>query len=143
MTQIVGAFLILALGPLLGGLPLTAWVVQACTGRQLQNTGTGNIGVSAAFYHGGTVAGILSVLAEAAKGMGIVLLAQQLFPGHDIWPIVGLMGLVMGRYWFGRGAGVTNVTWGFWVYSPMVAGLTVLLSLISFTVVRDRTHGRW
>ncbi|MEO0541854.1 MAG: glycerol-3-phosphate acyltransferase, partial [Cyanobacteria bacterium P01_A01_bin.105] len=108
-----------------------------------QNTGTGNIGVSAAFYHGGTVAGILSVLAEAAKGMGIVLLVQQLFPGHDIWPIVGLMGLVMGRYWFGRGAGVTNVTWGFWVYSPMVAGLTVLLSLISFTVVRDRTHGRW
>ncbi|MEO1592592.1 MAG: glycerol-3-phosphate acyltransferase, partial [Cyanobacteria bacterium J06632_22] len=143
MTQIYGALLILALGPLLGGLPLTAWIVQVVSGRRLKTVGTGNIGVSAAFYHGGTLAGVLSVLAEAAKGIGIVLLAQLFFPAHAIWPIVGLMGLVMGRYWFGRGAGVTNVTWGFWAYSPIVAGLTVLLSLISFTVVRDRNHGRW
>ena len=143
MPQLYGALLILALGPLLGGLPLTAWIVQGVSGRRLQAVGTGNIGVSAAFYHGGTLAGVLSVLAEAGKGIGIVLLAQQFFPGHLIWPIVGLMGLVMGRYWFGRGAGVTNVTWGFWAYSPVVAGLTVLLSFISFTVVRDRTHGRW
>ncbi len=143
MTQIYGAILLLILGPLLGGLPLTAWIVQGFSGRRLQAVGTGNIGVSAAFYHGGTLAGILAVVAEAAKGMGIVLLAQQFFPADPFWPIVGLMGLVMGRYWFGRGAGVTNVTWGFWVYSPLVAGLTVLLSLISFTVVRDRTHGRW
>ncbi|MEM6352153.1 MAG: glycerol-3-phosphate acyltransferase [Cyanobacteria bacterium P01_D01_bin.14] len=143
MTQVYGAVCLLFLGPLLGGLPLTAWILQLFAGKRLQHVGTGNIGVSAAFYHGGTVVGVLSVLAEAAKGIGIVLLARQFFPTDPIWPIVGLMGIVIGRYWFGRGAGVTNVTWGFWVYSPVVAGLTVLLSFISFTVVRDRAHGRW
>jgi len=37
------------------------------TGRELAQLGTGNIGVSAAFYHGGKLAGILAVLSEALK----------------------------------------------------------------------------
>ncbi|MEL6331641.1 MAG: glycerol-3-phosphate acyltransferase [Cyanobacteria bacterium J06626_26] len=142
MEQVWGALLIFIICPLLGGLPLTGWWVQLATGQQLSQIGTGNVGVSAAFYHGGTVVGIGAVLLEAFKGIGAVLLAQQFFPADPIWPVVALMALVMGRYWLARGAGVTNVSWGFLVYDPLVAVLGWLLSFIAFTVLRERKQGR-
>ena len=142
MTQVWGALLIFLICPLLGGLPLTGWWVQLTTGKRLSQIGTGNVGVSAAFYHGGTAVGIGAVILEAFKGIGAVLLAQHFFPGDPIWPVVALIFLVMGRYWLSRGAGVTNVSWGFLVYDPLVGGLGWLLSLIAFTVIRDRKQGR-
>ncbi len=142
MTQVWGALLIFLVCPLLGGLPLTGWWVQLLTGKRLSQIGTGNVGVSAAFYHGGTVAGLGAVALEAFKGIGAVLLADYFFPADPIWPVVALMALVMGRYWLSRGAGVTNVSWGFLVYDPVVAILGWLLSLIAFTVLRERKQGR-
>ncbi|NEP59377.1 MAG: pyruvate phosphate dikinase PEP/pyruvate-binding protein, partial [Symploca sp. SIO2G7] len=142
MEQVWGALFIFVVCPLLGGLPLTGWWVQLTTGKQLSQIGTGNVGVSAAFYHGGTVVGLGAVALEAFKGIGAVLLARHFFPTDPIWPVVALMALVMGRYWLSRGAGVTNVSWGFIVYDPLVAVLGWLLSLIVFTVLRERRQGR-
>ncbi|MEM6251645.1 MAG: glycerol-3-phosphate acyltransferase [Cyanobacteria bacterium P01_D01_bin.156] len=142
MVQVWGALLIFLICPVLGGVPLTGWWVQLATGKRLSQIGTGNVGVSAAFYHGGTPVGIGAVLLEAFKGIGAVLLARHFFPADPIWPVVALIALVMGRYWLSRGAGVTNVSWGFLVYDPLVGGLGWLLSLIAFTVIRDRKQGR-
>ncbi|MBE9066745.1 glycerol-3-phosphate acyltransferase [Leptolyngbya cf. ectocarpi LEGE 11479] len=142
MTQVWGALLIFVVCPLLGGLPLTGWWVQLATGKRLAQIGTGNVGVSAAFYHGGTAVGLGGVFLEAFKGIGAVLLARHFFPTDPIWPVVALMALVMGRYWLSRGAGVTNVSWGFLAYDPLVAVLGWLLSLIAFTVLRERKQGR-
>ncbi|NEZ63430.1 pyruvate phosphate dikinase PEP/pyruvate-binding protein [Leptolyngbyaceae cyanobacterium CCMR0082] len=142
MAQVWGALLIFLVCPLWGGLPLTGWWVLLATGKRLSQMGTGNVGVSAAFYHGGTVVGLGAVALEAFKGIGAVLLAQHFFPRDPIWPVVALMALVMGRYWLSRGAGVTNVSWGFLVYDPLVAILGWLLSLVAFTVLRERKQGR-
>lgn len=142
MAQVWGALLIFVVCPLLGGLPLTGLWVQLATGKRLSQIGTGNVGVSAAFYHGGTVVGLGAVFLEAFKGIGAVLLARHFFPVDPIWPVVALMALVMGRYWLSRGAGVTNVSWGFLVYDPLVAVLGWLLSLVAFTVLRERKQGR-
>ena len=84
----------------------------------------------------------MAVGAEAFKGIAAVLLARHYFPVDPLWPVVALIALVMGRYWMGRSAGVTNVVWGFLIYDPFVAGLTFLISLIGFTVVRERKQGR-
>ncbi|HEY9596795.1 MAG TPA: glycerol-3-phosphate acyltransferase, partial [Cyanophyceae cyanobacterium] len=113
LMQVWGALLIFILCPLLGGLPLIAWITYAFTGRQLAKTGTGNVSVSAAFYHGGRWVGILAVLSEAAKGIVAVLLARYFFPLEPAWELIALIMLVMGRYWMGKGAGTTNVVWGF------------------------------
>lgn len=142
LLQVLGALLIFVLCPLLGGLPLTGWIVRLLAGKQLRETGTRNVSVSAAFYHGGTAVGVLTVAAEAFKGIAAVLLARYFFPLDPIWPVVALIALVMGRYWMGRGAGVTNVVWGFWIYDPVVAGLTFLISFIGFTLFRQRQQGR-
>lgn len=142
MAQVLGALIIFTLVPLLGALPLTGWIVRLFTGKQLSKLGTGNVGVSAAFYHGGTAIGLLSVAAEAFKGVAAVLVARYFFGNDPIWPVLSLMFLVMGRFWGSQGAGTTNVAWGFFVYDPIVAGLTFLISLIGFTLLRMRDQGR-
>lgn len=142
LTQVWGALLLFTLCPALGALPLTGWITRLVSGKNLRDIGTGNVGVSAAFYHGGAIAGVPAVLSEAAKGIGAVLLARHYFPMDPVWEIIALIALVMGRYWGAQGAGTTNVMWGFFVHDWVTAGLGWLLSLIGFTVVRERRQGR-
>ncbi|WP_239651349.1 PEP/pyruvate-binding domain-containing protein [Neosynechococcus sphagnicola] len=89
------------------------------------------------------MAGTLAVLSEAFKGIATVLLARQFFPLDPTWELIALMALVTGRYWMGRGAGTTNVVWGYLVYDPVVAGLTFVIGGIGFTILRERHQGRW
>lgn len=142
LLQVWGACLIFVLCPLLGGLPLSGWITRLVSGKTLAALGTGNIGVSAAFYHGGRLAGVLCVLAEAFKGIAAVLLARHYFPADPVWEVIALIALVFGRFWIARGAGTTNVVWGFLVHDPAVAILTFVVSAIGFTVVRQRRQGR-
>ena len=128
--------------PLLGGLPLIAWLTYVFSGKQLSKLGTGNVSVSAAFYHGGKLAGILAVISEAAKGIIAVLLTRLFFPDGSVWELLALIGLVMGRYWMGKGAGTTNVVWGILAHDLKVFGITILLGMISFTINRDRKLGK-
>ncbi|MFB2935203.1 glycerol-3-phosphate acyltransferase [Aerosakkonemataceae cyanobacterium BLCC-F154] len=163
LTQVWGVLLIFVFCPLLGGLPLVAWITYALTGRNLARLGTGNIGVQAAFYHGGTVVGIVAVLSEAFKGIFAVVLARlffapeiftqtstgflgfwqnffQVYPSE--WEVIALIALVLGRYWIGRGAGTTNVVWGFIVHDWLVSFLVFVIGGISFTIIRERKAGK-
>ncbi len=142
MLQVWGAIAIFIFCPLLGGLPLIAWITAALTGRQLSSLGTGNISVSAAFYHGGKLAGILAVLSEAFKGIAAVILARAFFPSGSAWEVIALIALVMGRYWVGKGAGTTNVVWGIAIHDWRIALLVFLIGGISFTILRERQLGR-
>ena len=142
LTQVWGSLLIFTVCPILGGLPLISWMTYMLTGRQLSRLGTGNVSVSAAFYHGGRWVGILAVLSEAAKGIAAVLLARHFFPSEPAWELIALIMLVMGRYWMGKGAGTTNVVWGFVVHDPKAALFVFLIGGIGFTIFRDRQSGR-
>ena len=142
LAPIWGSLIIFVICPLLGGLPLVDWITYAVTGRQLTKLGTGNISVSAAFYHGGKLTGILAVLSEAAKGILAVLVTRAFFPSGSVWEIMALIALAIGRYWMGKGAGTTNVVWGITAHDPIAAGLTFLISGIGFTLIRDRQTGK-
>ncbi|MDZ8105000.1 MAG: glycerol-3-phosphate acyltransferase [Nostoc sp. DedQUE12a] len=138
MFELWAILVILIACPLLGGLPLIGWITYALKRKQLSEVGTGNISVSAAFYHGGTFVGILAVLSEAFKGIAAVLLCRAFFPDGSFWEIVALIALVIGRYWIGRGAGTTNVVWGFVVHDPLVAIFVFFFAGISFSVMHSR-----
>lgn len=126
----------------IGGLPIIAWLVQSLTDRRLADLGTGNISVSAAFYHGGTKVGLLAVVSEALKGIAVVWLARSLVPGVETWEIVALIALVLGRFTVGRGAGTTNVVWGYVAHDWVIAAAIFVLSGALFTVVRRRQWAR-
>ncbi|MEG5159667.1 glycerol-3-phosphate acyltransferase [Microcoleus sp. AT3-A2] len=113
--------LLLAASFSLGALPLTGWAVRVFTRRDLRALGTGNVGVSAAFIHGGKLAGIVAVLAEIARGILPVLAGRFCFPDAPAIAIALLIPLVAGRYAIARGGGVTNAVWGLLVFSPPVA----------------------
>ncbi|MDX2212029.1 MAG: glycerol-3-phosphate acyltransferase [Oculatellaceae cyanobacterium bins.114] len=142
LIEVWGVLLIFVVCPILGGLPLIAWITQGLTGRRLDRLGTRNVSVSAAFYHGGQVVGVLAVLSEAFKGIAAVLLARLFFPHNPAWEIVALISLVLGRYWMSRGAGTTNVVWGYVTHDWVSAGLLFIISSISFTILRERQLGR-
>ena len=142
LTQVWGSLIIFVFCPILGGLPLVGWLTYAFTGRKLAQLGTGNVSVSAAFYHGGKLTGILAVLLEASKGIGAVLLARHFFPTAPAWELIALIALTMGRYWMGKGAGTTNVFWGVLVHDYIAALFILLIGGISFTIFRDRHSGR-
>jgi phosphohistidine swiveling domain-containing protein/glycerol-3-phosphate acyltransferase PlsY len=142
LMQVWGSLVILIGCPILGALPLINWIATAFIGRRLDKIGTGNVSVSAAFYHGGKGAGILAVLSEAAKGIIAVLIARYFFPEMPAWELIALIALVMGRYWGGKGAGTTNIVWGIVVHDPIAAVLVFFLSFVSFTIFRDRRTGR-
>ena len=143
LIQVWGVLLIFVICPILGGVPLINWVFRAIRKRSLTALGTGNISVSAAFYHGGKWVGGLAVLSEAGKGIAAVLLARSFFPAGSVWEVIALIALVMGRYWMGRGAGTTNVGWGFVAHDAIAAGLIVLIGGIGFTILRERQLGKF
>ncbi len=143
LTPIWGSLTVFILCPLLGGLPLIDWITYTVTGRQLRKLGTGNISVSAAFYHGGKLAGISAVISEAAKGVIAILLTRVFFPTGSVWEIIAVIALVIGRYWMGKSAGTTNAVWGIATHDPIAAGLVWLISLVSFTIIRDRNLGKY
>ena len=105
----------------LGALPLTGWAVRVFAGKDLKALGTGNVGVSAAFIHGGKLAGIAAVLAEIARGILPVLAARFWFPDIPAIALTVLIPLVAGRSAIARGGGVTNAVWGIFAFSPPVA----------------------
>lgn len=143
LMHVWGALLIFGLCPILGGLPLIRWITTRLTGKRLQQLGTGNVSVSAAFYHGGKWVGVLAVLSEALKGIAAVLLARSFFPDRPEWEIFSLIALVYGRYFIGKGAGTTNVVWGYVVHDPFTSFLVFLIGGIGFTILRERQAGKF
>ncbi|WP_414753566.1 glycerol-3-phosphate acyltransferase [Anabaena sp. CCY 9910] len=138
MRELWGALVILIVCPFLGALPVIAWITYALKKRRLAQIGTRNISVSAAFYHGGTIAGILAVVSEALKGVAAIYLARAFFPEGSFWELLSLIALVLGRYFMGRGAGTTNVVWGLLVHDPLLTIFVSLLAIISFTLLQSR-----
>jgi pyruvate,water dikinase len=121
----------------LGALPFPSWIVRALTGRDLSQSGTGNVSVAAAFRQGGTAAGIATVLAEVGRGVVPVLVARHVLPNAPAAQIAVLIPLVVARYAIAKGGGVTNATWGVLVYSPWVALGSALTGLATLVL------GRW
>ncbi|MEB3281976.1 MAG: glycerol-3-phosphate acyltransferase [Lyngbya sp.] len=127
-------FILSSLG--LGAFPLTHIVVRIFTGIDLTQVGTGNVSVAAAFTHAGKKAGIAAVLGEIARGILPVLLAKAWFPEISALQLVGLIFLVLGRYFIARGGGVTNATWGVLVYSVTVALSTGITGFLIWQIGR-------
>ncbi|MCW6052204.1 glycerol-3-phosphate acyltransferase [Lyngbya sp. CCAP 1446/10] len=128
--------LLLAASFALGALPLTSWAVRLLGGGDLRRLGTGNVGVSAAFIHGGKLAGIAAVLAEVGRGILPVLAGRFYFPDAPEIAIALLIPLVAARYAIAGGGGVTNAVWGLLVFSPPVAVSSGIWGLLVWGLAR-------
>jgi glycerol-3-phosphate acyltransferase PlsY len=128
---------------LLGAIPFGLILVRLGTGRDVRQSGSGNIGATNVLRTSGRVWGVLTLLLDAAKGAAGVLIARALVPGDGNIIFIAGLAAVLGHIFpvylrFRGGKGVATCLGVFLVLSPLAVlpaiGVFVLLALISRTV---------
>lgn len=128
---------------LLGAIPFGLILVRLHTGRDVRRSGSGNIGATNVLRTTGKLWGLATLLLDAAKGAGGVLIARALLPGDETVAWIAGAAAVLGHCFpvylgFRGGKGVATCLGVFLVLSPLAllpaVGVFVLAALISRTV---------
>src|SRR5579863_9691398 len=82
---------------MMGGIPFGLLIVKLKTGADVRETGSGNIGATNVMRAGGTLAGILTLLLDAAKGWLAVFVAGQLTNGDVMWMSFSALAVLLGH----------------------------------------------
>ena len=135
MTQII----VLIVAYLLGSIPFGYLIVQTKGGGDVRQTGSGGTGATNVSRRAGKVAGVLTLLLDAAKGAAAVLIAQNL-SGSDWVKAAAAIAVIVGHIfpvWLGfrGGKGVATGVGVFLVLAPIAllcAGV-VFVSIVFFT----------
>jgi glycerol-3-phosphate acyltransferase PlsY len=120
----------------LGSIPFGLLLGKLFGGRDVRKAGSGNIGATNVARVAGPVAGILTLLLDAAKGTLAVYLAARLSEQSSTWMMIaGLCALVGHCFpiWLGfrGGKGVATAAGVFLVLSPLsFLGAVILFVLV-------------
>ncbi len=120
---------------LLGGVP-TGLLLARLRGLDIRRLGSGNIGAANVARTTGVVAGVLTLVFDAAKG-GLAVLLASLAPAtatsiNGLLPACAAVGVVVGHCWpvllgFRGGKGVASLLGAMLVLSPWALPLPLLL----------------
>ena len=75
--------LIIAVSYLLGSIPFGYLIVTATTGGDVRQTGSGGTGATNVSRRAGKIAGVLTLILDALKGAGAVILAKFILSGGE------------------------------------------------------------
>jgi glycerol-3-phosphate acyltransferase PlsY len=96
--------LIIPLAYLLGSIPFGLLIVKAARGDDIRKSGSGNIGAANVVRNAGYVAGIFTLVLDAAKGFIAVWLAMHWSHGNLRWMMAAAVSAVVGHVFpFGLG----------------------------------------
>jgi glycerol-3-phosphate acyltransferase PlsY len=125
---------------LLGSIPFGYLLVRAFHATDVRTTGSGNIGATnvARMY---PALGVITLLLDAGKGLGAVLLASALFPGQAMLPFVAGFAAVAGHIFpiwlkFKGGIGVATGLGSFLLLTPKAIVLALVIFLLVLAVFR-------
>ncbi|VAV84176.1 Acyl-phosphate:glycerol-3-phosphate O-acyltransferase PlsY (EC 2.3.1.n3) [hydrothermal vent metagenome] len=119
---------------LLGSIPMGLIVVRLCGGVDPRGVGSGNIGATNVGRTSGKKAGIITLIADALKGVIPVGVAIYLGAGEFVIAEVGLLA-ILGHMFsvylgFRGGKGVATACGIFIVISPASLGLSLLVFIV-------------
>lgn len=89
--------LIIPIAYLLGSIPFGLLLVRLTRGDDIRKSGSGNIGAANVARNAGYVAGILTLVLDAAKGFFAVWLAMYWSHGNMRWMMVAAIAAVVGH----------------------------------------------
>jgi len=122
---------------LLGAIPFGFLLAKIFGGADVRKAGSGNIGATNVSRVAGPLAGILTLVFDAAKGSAAVLLAAHLTDNSALWMVVaGFLALIGHCYpiWlnFRGGKGVATAAGVFLVLSPaaMFSALAIFIIVV-------------
>lgn len=126
---------------LVGGIPFGLLIVRLKTGADVRESGSGNIGATNVLRTTGPLAGILTLVLDAAKAWFGVWLADTLTHGDVFWmsftALAALLGHVFSPYLkFKGGKAVASFLGAFGYLTP----LPVLVVTVIFVLVIVLTH---
>jgi len=133
------SLLVLIIAYLIGSIPFGYLIVRTKEGGDIRQTGSGGTGATNVSRRAGKVAGVLTLLLDAAKGAAAVLIAQNV-SGSAWVKAAAAIAVIVGHIfpvWLGfrGGKGVATGVGVFLVLAPMAllcAGV-VFVSIVFFT----------
>jgi acyl phosphate:glycerol-3-phosphate acyltransferase len=130
---VMGALAVL-LAWLIGSIPFGLIVVKLMTGADVREAGSGNIGATNVLRTTGPVAGVLTLVLDAAKAWVAVWLADRLSGGSEFWMSFAALAALLGHAWpvwlrFKGGKAVASFV-GAYAYLTPVPLLAVVLLFI-------------
>jgi glycerol-3-phosphate acyltransferase PlsY len=120
---------------LLGSIPFGLVLSRLFAGADVRKEGSGNIGATNVARVAGPLAGVLTLLLDAAKGAGAVLLAARLSGDSATWMMIGGLAALIGHCYsiwlnFKGGKGVATAAGVFLVLSAISALGSILLFVL-------------
>lgn len=137
----VASPVLLLVAYLLGSIPFGLLVARLFGGRDVREHGSGNIGATNVSRVAGPLAGILTLVLDAAKGVAAVGLARY-FTGHSaLWMMLAGLAALIGHcfpLWLGLrgGKGVATALGVFVMLCPLAALAAFVLFLLVFAFWR-------
>ena len=133
-------FAVIALGYLLGAIPVGVLASQWLAGVDPRQSGSRNIGFTNVLRVAGTTAGIVTLLGDMGKGAAAVL-AAQLILGAEDWVLAAGGAAIVGHLFsiflrFHGGKGVATALGVFFALDPILGGSLVLIWLSSAVLWR-------
>ena len=130
--------LVLIIAYLLGSIPFGYLVVKAGEGDDIRDQGSGNIGAANVARNAGLVAGVLTLVLDAAKGYAAVLIAERWATGSNStrWMMASAIAAVVGHMypvWLGFKGG-KGVATSLGVFIP-ICREAVLVAIILWILV--------
>jgi acyl phosphate:glycerol-3-phosphate acyltransferase len=110
-----------AIAYLLGSIPFGLLIVKAFGGGDIRAVGSGNIGAANVARNAGAVAGVLTLLFDAAKGYAAVWIAERWTGGNGRWMMAAAVAAIVGHMfpvWLGFKGG-KGVATGLGVFLPI------------------------
>lgn len=119
----------------LGSIPFGLLLTRALGRGDVRNVGSGNIGATNVARAAGSLAGVFTLVLDAAKGAGAVLLAERLSNDNATWTMIAAFAALLGHcfpIWlkFKGGKGVATAAGVFLVLSPLACLAAIILFLL-------------
>ena len=131
--------LIIPFAYLLGSIPFGLLIVKMGRGKDIRESGSGNIGAANVARNAGYAAGILTLLLDAGKGYAAVWIAMRWSHGGMRWMIAAAVAAVVGHIfpvWLGfRGGKGVATTLGVFLpicWQAIAAAAVLWIVLVAF-----------
>jgi glycerol-3-phosphate acyltransferase PlsY len=131
---------------LVGGIPFGLIIVRLKTGKDVRDSGSGNIGATNVLRTSGTAAGLITLLLDAAKGLFAVWLADTLTHGDVAWMSAAALAALLGHAFspylkFKGGKSVATFLGAFGYLTPIPVLIVTLIFILVVAMTRYLSLG--
>jgi glycerol-3-phosphate acyltransferase PlsY len=138
------ALLVILVAYAIGSVPFGYLIVRSTAGADIRQSGSGGTGATNVSRRAGKLAGLLTLILDAAKGAVAVLIARSWLAPDGVltWPVgVAALAVIVGHIfpvWLGfrGGKGVATGVGVFLIIAPVAVALAGLLFLVVVFLTR-------